>query len=266
MSLRQFLTSRLFFLNLLLAAALIAVIISGTIWGLKIYTHHGITYEVPNLHGLTLNEAKQAVAKGKLELTIHDSIYQKDLRPGEIIDQVPKAGHRVKEGRVIYLTINSGKPEKVTLPKITDISFRQAQVLLDKCGLIVDSIIYEPSEFNDLVLAAYYDTTNVQEGDILPKGSHLILTVGQSRGNSTSILPDLRGLFYEEAKKALQQARLNPGIILYDQSVTTADDSLNARVWKQMPDSRYTREVHSGSSVDLWLTIDSLKLPQPEFN
>jgi len=70
---------------------------------------------------------------------------------------------------MIYLTMNALEPEKVKLPRITDISFRQAQVLLDNCGLTIDSITYEPSEYNDLVLKVKQDSEDVGEGDMLLK-------------------------------------------------------------------------------------------------
>jgi len=34
-----------------------------------------------------------------------DSIYQRNAVPGAIIDQTPKAGNKVKQGRSIYITI-----------------------------------------------------------------------------------------------------------------------------------------------------------------
>ena len=73
-------------------------------------------------------------------------------------------------------------------------------------------------------------------------------------------LPDLNGLFIEEAKASLVDSRLNLGVVIFDNTIQTKDDSLNARVWKQMPDARRTRKVTLGASVDLWLTIDEEKI------
>ena len=198
-----------------------------------------------------------------------DSVYNKFSEPGTIVDQVPKSGKQVKEGRMIYLTMNALEPEKVKLPRVTDISFRQAEVLLDNCGLTIDSITYEPSEYNDLVLRVEQNSEDVGEGDMLVKGSSVVLVVGQSKGNMETSLPDLHGLFLEDAHEALMNARLNLGVIIYDRSVSTKNDTLNARIWRQMPDNGVTPRVYLGSSVDLWLSVDPEKFNtenEPEQN
>lgn len=264
MSIKKFLTSRVFFINLLLAIVLVFLLLLITLGRLKSYTHHGEAYTVPNLSAMSFEQAEEIAGTESLKVEITDSLYNKDMEPGVIVDQVPKAGKKVKEGRVIYLTINALEPEKVVLPKLTDISFRQAQVLLENCGLNIDSITYEPSEYNDLVLNVKQNSDEVGEGDLLIKGSSVTLVVGQSKGNMETSLPDLNGLFMEQARSVLTDARLNLGVIIYDRSIVTQDDSLNARIWKQMPDSKMTTKVYLGSSVDLWLSVDPEKFSAEE--
>jgi len=260
MSLKKFLISRIFLINLIIAIALVAAIITVTLSSLKSYTHHGISYNVPDLSGMTYNEAKELAEANQLKVELLDSVHDKTVRPGAVVDQVPAAHQQVKEGRLIYLTINASEAEMVTIPKLTDISFRQAQVLLDNCGLTIDSISYQPSEYTDLVLSAYQEGKAINEGDRLEKGRSVTLVVGQSRGNVETILPNLNGMFIDDARKALTDARLNMGVVIYDTSITTKEDTLNARIWKQMPDNRQVQKVYLGSSVDLWLTVDNEKL------
>lgn len=260
MSFKKFLTSRVFFLSLVLAVALIALLIILTMNRLKSYTHHGISYSVPDLSGMTFADAENSADNAKLRVEILDSVYTKTVAPGTVVDQVPAAQKKVKEGRVIFLTMNSVEPEKVKVPKLTDISFRQVQVLLENTGLFIDSISYQPSEYNDLVLAVLQDSIEVHEGDLLVRGSTVNLVIGQSKGNVETTLPDLFGLFSEEAKNILTDARLNMGVVIYDESIETRDDTLNARIWRQMPDIQGTSRVYLGTSVDLWLTVDEEKL------
>lgn len=264
MSLKKFLVSRIFWINLLIAIVLVSGIIAFTLSSLKSYTHHGISYSVPDLSGMTYDEAKQVAEATQLKIELLDSIYDKTVRPGAVVDQVPKANQRVKEGRLIYLTINANEAEMVSIPKLTDISFRQAQVLLENCGLTIDSISYQPSEYTDLVLNVYQNEKELEEGDKLEKGSSVMLVVGQSRGNMETILPNLNGMFIDDARLALTNARLNMGVVIYDHSISTKEDTLNARIWKQMPDSHLVQKVYLGSSVDLWLTVDQEKLNSGE--
>ncbi len=116
MSLKKFLISRIFWINLLIAVALIVALTAITLISLKSYTHHGISYSVPDLSGMTYNEAKQAAKSTLLKVELLDSVYDKGASPGTVVDQVPKANQQVKEGRLIYLTINANEAEMMEVP------------------------------------------------------------------------------------------------------------------------------------------------------
>ncbi|MCY1719622.1 PASTA domain-containing protein [Prolixibacteraceae bacterium Z1-6] len=260
MSLGKFVVSRVFFMHLLLAIALIALLVFGTLKGLNQYTHHGVSYPVPNLTGLTINEAITTAQANRLKIEIVDSVYNKRFKPGEVVDQQPIANSNVKENRTIFLTVNSSEPEKVALPKLTDISFRQAQVLIENCGLFIGSISYQPSEYNDLVLDVQQDSASIQQGEKIIKGSTIDLIVGRSKGNLKTPLPNLTGFNIQEAQATLNGAKLNLGVLIYDKSITTAEDSVKAQIWKQLPNPKFVSTVDLGSSVDLWLTVDPEKV------
>jgi eukaryotic-like serine/threonine-protein kinase len=260
MSLSRFLASRIFFKHLLFAFLLLAILIFITMKGLERYTLHGQSYPVPDFSGMLPADAEVLAKENNLRTEIVDSLFLDDADPGVVVDQVPAEGHGVKLGRTIFLTINSTLPEMVTLPQLTDISFRQAQVLVENSGLQIGAISYQPSEFNNLVLNVQIDSTDIFPGEKLPKGTRIDLIVGREHGNQTISLPDLKGLALSDAKAILTDNLLNSGVILYDGSVITSEDSLNARIWRQRPDPEVTSGILLGSSVDLWVTVDDLKL------
>ncbi|HKI88964.1 MAG TPA: PASTA domain-containing protein [Draconibacterium sp.] len=259
MSLRQFLSSRIFLRQLVIAVILFAVLLFGIMKGLKIYTHHGESFSVPNFTGMKIGDVKQLASQKKFRIEVNDSVYVHDEAPGAVVDQVPEPGFKVKENRLIYLTINSISPEQVFVPKLTDISFRQAQVLIENCGLEIGQISYEPSEYNDLVLRVQIDSTDIETGQKLAKGTSIDLIIGRTQGNTTTPLPNLIGLPVLKAQSAITNAMLNPGVLIFDDSVINSEDSLNARVWRQRPDPKVSASVNLGTSIDLWLTVDSLK-------
>lgn len=228
--------------------------------GLKIYTRHGEANPVPDFSGLNQREALQTAARNDLRIKIVDSLYLDDAPPGVVVDQVPDAGHGVKKNRTIFLTINSTRPELVTLPQLTDISFRQSKALIENSGLQIGRISYQPSEYNNLVLEIQLDSAKLTAGQKLPKGTKIDMIVGREQGNQVTSLPNLTGLTVKEAKMALTDAMLNAGVVIYDNSVLTAEDSLNARVWRQHPNPKVSASVNLGSSVDLWATVDKLKI------
>jgi len=260
MSLKRFLLIRLFLKNLFLAVIVAIVLIILTMQGLKIYTRHGQANPVPDFSDLNPSEAYHTARQHDLKIEIVDSLYVDDARPGVVVDQVPEAGHKVKKHRTIFLTINSTTPELVTLPQLTDISYRQSQALIENSGLQIGRISYQPSEYNNLVLAVEIDSVKLSAGQKLPKGTKIDLIVGREQDNMVTSLPNLTGLTVEEAKMALTDAMLNTGVVIYDNSVLSAEDSLNAQVWRQRPNPRVTRSVNLGSSVDLWVTVDQLKI------
>lgn len=263
----RFLTSRAFLINLVIAAILLAAVLFFTMRGLEKYTRHGQSNPVPDFTGMLPVEAQNMARQNNIKVEIVDSLYLDDAIPGTVVDQIPRPGHGVKLHRTIFLTINASNPETVTLPKLTDISFRQAQVLIENSGLQMGNITYRPSEFDNLVLGVQIDSTNLNPGKHLPKGTKIDLIVGRQMGNQTTPLPDLTGLTIDQARATLSASMLNPGVVIYDGTVFSVEDSLNARIWQQRPNPRSTPEILLGSSVDLWATIDSLKIEEvtPDF-
>ena len=112
--------------NLLMIMASGLLLILLTLLFLGIYTRHGQNVEVPTLEGLQLNEASTILKAKGLQAEVVDSIYRRDAVPGAILDQTPKAGNKVKEGRSIYLTIYSRTAQQVSVPGLVDYSTRQA--------------------------------------------------------------------------------------------------------------------------------------------
>jgi len=269
MSFKKFLTSRVFLKHVGVAIALIIVLIFATMQALKIYTRHGISYPVPDFSGMTEQEALKMAKEMNVITEVVDSIYLSDTPPGVVVDQIPGAGFRIKESRVVSLIINSIMPEQVVLPRLTNISVRQAMVLAENNGLQIGQITYEPSEYNDLVLKVKTGLNEIYPGELLYKGTHIDLVVGRIYGNTEVPLPDLTGLTIEEAQSYLTNYMLNMGVILYDYSVTTYEDSLNARIWRQTPSPGIIRNIYTGSSVDIWVSVDQSKfqpIEESDFN
>ncbi len=260
MSFSKFLTSRLFLINLLLAIVILIIIFIVVMQGLKMYTRHGEAHPVPDFSGLNATEAIATAKQHNMRIEVIDSLYVDEAPPGTVVDQVPEAGHRVKQNRIIFLTVNSSQPELVSLPRLTDISFRQAQVLVENAGLKIGQILYQPSEYNGLVLKVQIDSTDIFPGKKLPKGASIDLVLGHQEGNLSTPLPDLTGLSVEEADRTLTDAMLNKGVIIYDASILSKEDSVNAVVWRQRPNPKITATVNLGSSVDIWVTVDQLKI------
>jgi beta-lactam-binding protein with PASTA domain len=262
MSLKNFIRSRTFLKQLVLAIIIVVAIVVIVLQQLKSYTHHGESYPVPDFTGLTIDEIEEIANQAHVKYEIIDSMHFDDANPGAVVEQVPEPGFKVKKNRVVFLTINSTGAEMVVLPKLTDISFRQALGLMENCGLKPGKITYQPSEFNNLVLAVGQDLKVLMKGDILEKGSSVDLVIGSNSGIQDTPLPNLTGMTYAEAKSLLTSYMLNTGSLIYDATIITSEDTLASIIWKQYP-GKNIRTVSLGTSVDLWLTLDSNKISQP---
>ncbi len=259
MSLKEFLTSKEFFKQLVKSLAISLGLVFLALLMLQFYTRHGQALPVPELYGMTKDQYTSVLDDADLKFRVTDSTYTLEVPAGGVVDQIPDAGHLVKKNRTVYLTINAVSPEQVTIPRLTDISYRQALAQLESAGLIRGSVSYESSEFQNLVLKARIDGKEAREGEMVDKGTVVDLVVGKTGAAGQERLPDLTGMTLEEARKALYSTSLSLGVLLYDETVLSSADTLSAWVFRQHPSNAFTTFVTSGSEIDLWLTTDPSK-------
>jgi beta-lactam-binding protein with PASTA domain len=230
------------------------------IW-LNFYTRHGQSRPVPSFIGLTMDETVQLARKSRLKYQIIDSVYTSEVPRGCIAEQNPVPGFKVKKKRNIMLTINAFNPEMVAMPNLVNLPKRQAIALIESSGLQMGISRYTPDISFDVVLKQIYDGKEIQEGDSIQKGSEIDLVLGKGLSNQKTYVPDLIGMNIESARNKIMGASLTLVTSIFDNTVTTGQDSADAFVYKQNPDFSVDATLQLGSSIYLWLTIDSAKLP-----
>lgn len=256
MSLKVFLTSKTFFKQVLIALGLTLLLMFVVLWLVRIYTNHGESFELPDLTGMSVHDAEQVLKSKNLEFEVADSLYLDGAVPGSVIGQVPVAGHSVKEGRTIFLSICAVAPEQVVMPHLTDISLRQAVSMMQAVGLNVGRVEYQLSEFPNLVLEQRMNSQPVPAGTRVNKGSNIDLLIGKSGDGEKTVVPNLLGGTLGQAKGEIASLFLNLGAVIYDESVQTREDTLAAQVWQQRPSADSYDEIDLGASIDLWLSIN----------
>lgn len=170
--------NRWFWLNLvLMVATLIAAPIVALQW-LDSYTHHGEAVVVPQVEGTVLTDAQKVLGQKSLKTEVVDSSFVKGLPAGTILDQNPKGGARVKEGRTIYLTINAASAPQIAMPDVMDnSSLRQAEAKLRAIGFKLTEHEYVSGE-KDWVYAVKYRGRDLMPGEKVPHEATLTLCVG----------------------------------------------------------------------------------------
>jgi beta-lactam-binding protein with PASTA domain len=262
MELLKFLVSRQFLKNLFLAVCITIVVVLLVFLSIKIYTRHGQALAVPDLRGLTLEETEQLMLEKKLRYKVIDSIYNSSVAKGCVVEQNPSPEFSVKKYRTIFITINAFNPEIVRMPDLVGVTLRQAKALIENAGLKIGRLNYVPDIAINNVLQQKFNGKIIDEGDSIIKGSTIDLTLGRGLSNDKTVTPDLIGLLLQEAEERITTRYLNVGAVIYDGTIFTMEDSAQAFVWKQRPSYEEDEVlINLGASVDIWLTVDSLKLP-----
>tara|TARA_B100000780_G_C21087719_1_gene438266 strand:- start:352 stop:1134 length:783 start_codon:yes stop_codon:yes gene_type:complete len=230
------------------------------------YTLHGETITVPDLKGFHYTEVEPFLDDKKLQAIIIDSINNPEEPRGVVLDQTPKADALVKEGRKVYLTINSLEPPKVVFPTLNDLTLRQAKARLVTYGLDIDSLMFKPSECSRCVIGVMYKGQKLLPGTEIAKGEKVTLIVGSGTSTEQIPLPMLYGKTVDEVESHLFNVGLTMGVISFDETVFTAEDSATAKVFKMYPafDLEEDQMIFMGKSIDIFLTSDSTKIPDLE--
>lgn len=166
--------------NLLLMVVVGLVLLWAVLIFLDFWTLHGVTSVVPEVKQKSYTEAKALLEANGLNIEISDSIYDRSIAPGTIVESWPKAGAVVKADRQVYVTVTAFSPKQVTIsmPLTGNVSSRQAISYLRGIGITDVRMIYVPSEFPDLVMGARYGDTPLTVGSVIPVTSTVTLEVG----------------------------------------------------------------------------------------
>lgn len=171
-----------FWLNIVAMVVVGIGVIFGVLEWLDVYTRHGETVTVPNVREMTVEEAEKAFRQEGLVCVISDTRYVKNLAAGIVLDMKPNAGEKVKEGRTIYLTINTREVPLRAVPDVADnSSFRQAEAKLQSVGFKLTEVQLIPGE-KDWVYGVKYQDRELSAGEKVPVGAALTLIVGDGLG------------------------------------------------------------------------------------
>lgn len=216
---------------------------------LSAYTRHGESLTLPNLKGLNFSDVEKILLEKKLRYIITDTAFIDDMPKGSVVEQNPSPNTKVKEGRFIYITINSTSTIGVPMPNLINSSLRFAETVLLNSGLKLGNIVYRPDVAAGAVLDQLYRNQSIQPNIKIPKGASIDLVVGDGMGSSLVAIPDLSNLTLNEARGVLESNLLQVGSIVYEGK----KDSLNAIIKRQSPPFQEGQTIKSGQQVDLFL-------------
>lgn len=182
MSLGKFLTSKAFFIQLAIALGIIIVLVFVMMKWLSYTTNHGEEITVPDLSKLSVELAEEKLNALELEYILLDTTeYDNKYPKFSVVKQDPIAGSKVKEGRKIYIKINSDSYRDIIMPNLVEQTLRQAEPTLKALGLELGTKTYKPYLGKDMVLEMRYKGKLLKEGDKIPKASKIDLVLGDGK-------------------------------------------------------------------------------------
>ncbi|MEE1112111.1 MAG: PASTA domain-containing protein [Bacteroidales bacterium] len=211
MSVKDFLKSKSFFINLGLIVISFFVIILLIFFSLKIYTRHGKEYIVPDISGRLIQEIEQMEEMSPFNIVIIDSIFQEETPSGTILSQEPVANSKAKKGRKIYLTVASFSGDDIDMPSCVDMSLKLAVQTLTDVGLRIGNISFVQGNISNIVVAQQKNGKQIRQNTKVKRGEVIDLVVEMTESQTTTNMPDILGKTEEEAEKMLWAAGLNVG-------------------------------------------------------
>ena len=175
-SLQKFLLNPLV-VSIFLVVAISCALVYGTLAWLGQYTQHGKAVAVPDVKGLKIEKAETFFERAGLRYHVVDSVFSKKVQPGAIVELKPEVGAKVKEGRIIYVTINALTVQMARLPEVEDLSMRQALAQLASRGFTDITIEFVPGNFKDLVVSIERDGKYIDTTKPIPLSTPLTLIV-----------------------------------------------------------------------------------------
>lgn len=219
-----------FLFNLFIVILLCAGLYFLFFASLGLLTRHGSESKVPDLIGKNVKKAYEKLEQMGFEVEV-DSSYDPKKKPFVVITQMPDVNAVVKKGRTIFLTVNKALPPLTPMPKLTDLSYRSAVLILGSSKLSLGDTIHRPDYAKGTVLDMLFQGRPIAPGDMVPQGSKIDLVIGEGFGNMETNVPDVIGMNADEGIVILNGNGLTVTTI-WDGII---DDSASAIIYMQTP-------------------------------
>lgn len=196
--------------------------------------------QVPNLVGLSVDEAKEKLNGTKLTYTVKEEKYDVEIDAGLIISQDPeyKSDYMIKENTNIGIVVSLGQ-KVVKVPKVVGMEEAKAKEALEKEDLEV--VVVE--EFDKKVEAGFVIKQDIEENKETPAGTTVTITV--SKGIEEVSVPNVVGKSQNDAVKELTDAGFTITATLTEQDLAKEDGT----VIKQSLDAGST--VEKGANITI---------------
>ena len=203
--------------------------------------------EVPDLKGLTFDEAKEQLNAKGLGIKNAGTVASDQYGEGQIVSQTPDALTKAEANTTVEVTLSSGKGE-VSVPSVTGMDETTAYNTLTNSGF---------TPVKDYAYSADVAQGNVIEqspnaGSPAKAGDNvkIVISRGVEQAEATSVaVPGVTGLTEDAARSAIQ----NVGLAVGNVSSTYSDSVASGQIISQSPVT--DTAVDAGTAVDFVVSM-----------
>lgn len=225
------------------AAIIGAVVIGRFLMG----GESGSVVTVPNLDGLTIEQAQKSLAE--FELRVGAQTPEISERPvGTVIAQQPAPGEAIEQGQAVNITISTGR-EQSTVPQLVGLtSLDDVRIALSDFGLVLGTITEEDSNQP----AGYVLSQDPGEGTQLPASSAVNIVISSGLVE----VPDVTDATEAQARSDLAQAGF---VVQMVEQLSTVAAPGTVLAQSPQPGTQLER----GSSVTITVSVAPEPVPTP---
>jgi len=169
--------------------------------------------EVPDVRGMTYDEAKDELDQVGLKISEGDLVYSSEYELGEVVSTDPAPGSMAKSSSTVVVNICKGA-EAGTVPDLINKTLDEAKSLIEKYGFKVGNVETKvSSEPKDTVIEQ-----DPKGGAETTPGGYINIIVSDGTGKEEVEVPYLIGKDLETAKQLITGAGFLVGEITYGAS------------------------------------------------
>ena len=203
--------------------------------------------EVPDLKGLTFDEAKEQLNAKGLGIKNAGTVASDQYDEGQIVSQTPDALTKAEANTTVEVTLSSGKGE-VSVPPVTGMDETTAYNTLTNSGF---------TPVKDYAYSADVAQGNVIEqspnaGSLAKAGDNvkIVISRGKEQAETTNVaVPGVTGLTEDAARSAIQ----NVGLAVGNVSSAYSDSVASGQIISQSP--VVDTAVDAGTAVDFVVSM-----------
>lgn len=197
--------------------------------------------EVPNVVGMTEDDAKETLNDEGLGFKVVSREESKEYEKGRVSEQKTEAGEEVAKNTTIEVVVSSGLVgDSITVPDVSGMTEDGAQSALENAGF---RNISSEFTYHDSVPSGQVIGTTPEANAEATEDTEIVMQV--SKGAERKTVPNVVGQKDADAQNAIKSAGLSVGTVTYEYS----DSVAQGIVISQSVDGG--KKVSAGTTVDL---------------